>query len=42
VFARDEVGVLLAALENLRTCSNTIVITTSKDSKGVDFLFAVP
>ena len=41
VFAGEDVGVLLAVLENLRTNSNAIVITTSKDSKGVDFLFAV-
>ena len=35
-------GELLAILESLRGSSNAIVITTSKDSKGVDFLFEVP
>jgi len=42
VFIGEEVGVLLAVLENLRSSNTAIVITTSKDSKGVDFLFAVP
>jgi hypothetical protein len=42
VFVGDDVGVLQAILENLKNSSNAIVITTSKDSKGVDFLFAVP
>jgi hypothetical protein len=42
VFAGDNVGLLLAILEGLRASSNTVVISTSKDSKGVDFLFAVP
>ena len=32
----------MAVLEGLRNTNNAIVITTSKDSKGVDFLFAVP
>ncbi len=39
VFAGNEVGELLAILESLRESGNAIVITTSKDSKGVDFLF---
>jgi hypothetical protein len=42
VFVGDDVGVLQAILEHLRNSSNAIVITTSKDSNGVDFLFAVP
>jgi hypothetical protein len=42
VFAGNEVGELLAILESLRGSNNVVVITTSKDSKGVDFLFAVP
>jgi hypothetical protein len=36
------VGELLAILESLRGSNNAIVLTTSKYSKGVDFLFAVP
>ena len=42
MFAGDEVGELLSILKDLQKCSNGIVITTSHDSKGVDFLFAVP
>jgi hypothetical protein len=42
IFAGDNVGVLLATLKVLRESANPIVITTSKDSKGVDFIFAVP
>jgi hypothetical protein len=42
IFAGEEVGELLSILKGLRNSSNAIVITTSKDSKGVDFLFAVP
>jgi hypothetical protein len=42
IFAGEELGELLAVLETLRASSNAIVITTSQDSKGVDFLFAVP
>jgi late competence protein required for DNA uptake (superfamily II DNA/RNA helicase) len=41
VFVGNEVGVLLAVLENLRESKDAIVITTSRDSKGVDFLFEV-
>jgi hypothetical protein len=42
IFAGEEVGELLSILKGLRNSSNAIVITTSKDSGGVDFLFAVP
>ena len=42
LFAGNEVGELLSILKSLRKSSNAIVITTSNDSKGVDFLFAVP
>jgi hypothetical protein len=42
VFTGNEVGELMSILKGLRSSSNAIVITTSKDSKGVDFLFAVP
>jgi len=42
VFVGNDVGELMAILESLRGSSNAIVITTSKDSKGVDFIFAVP
>ena len=42
VFAGDEVGELLSILKSLQKSSNAVVITTSKDSKGVDFLFALP
>jgi hypothetical protein len=42
IFAGDEVGELLSILKGLQKSSNAIVITTSKDSKGVDFLFALP
>ena len=38
----DEVGELMSILKGLKHNSNGIVITTSNDSKGVDFLFAVP
>ena len=38
----DEVGELMSILKLLKLNSNDIVITTSNDSKGVDFLFAVP
>lgn len=34
----DDVGTLLVVLESLQTKENGIIITTSKDSKGVDFL----
>jgi hypothetical protein len=34
-------GLLIAVLEKLHESNNAIVITTSKDSNGVDFLFAV-
>ena len=33
---------MLSILKGFRESKNAIVITTSKDSKGVDFLFAVP
>jgi len=36
------VGELNELLEYLKTSSDTIVLTTSADSKGVDFRFAVP
>jgi hypothetical protein len=42
VFAGNEVGELISILKGLRLSSNAIVITTSVDSKGVDFLFKVP
>jgi len=41
-FSGDEVGELMSILKGLKLSSNSIVITTSSDSKGVDFLFAVP
>jgi hypothetical protein len=41
MFTGNNVGLLLAILEGLRVSNNSIVITTSKDSKGVDFIFAV-
>ena len=42
LFVGDEVGELMSILKGLKHSSNSIVITTSNDSKGVDFLFAVP
>jgi hypothetical protein len=42
VFAGNEVGELLSILKSLQKSSSAIVITTSNDSKGVDFLFAAP
>ena len=41
-FSGDEVGELMSILKGLKLSSNSIVITTSNDSKGVDFIFAVP
>ena len=32
----------MSILKGLKKSSNAVVITTSVDSKGVDFLFAVP
>lgn len=42
VFTGDEVGELNELLKFLKTSSNAIVLTTSADSKGVDFVFATP
>jgi hypothetical protein len=42
LFVGDEVGELMSILKGLKLSSNSIIITTSTDSKGVDFLFAVP
>jgi len=36
------VGELNATLKSLKTSSDAIVLTTSADSKGVDFRFAAP
>jgi hypothetical protein len=42
VFAGNEVGELNALLKLCRTSSSAIILTTSTDSKGVDFMFAAP
>jgi hypothetical protein len=41
-FAGNQVGELNALLKYCRNSSNAVILTTSADSKGVDFVFAVP
>ena len=42
MFVGKEVGELNSILKLCRTSDNIIILTTSVDSKGVDFVFAVP
>jgi len=42
VFAGDDAGELVGLIEGLKLNSTGIILTTSADSKGADFVFAVP
>jgi hypothetical protein len=39
MFAGNDVGMLMGLLRRIKTTKDSIVLTTSTDSKGVDFLF---
>lgn len=42
IFVDSDVGVQLAVLDSIKHLKRCIVLTTSKDSRGVDFVFAGP
>jgi hypothetical protein len=42
VFDGNNVGLRMAALNQMRNSANAVVLTTSRVSKGVDFIFSVP
>jgi hypothetical protein len=40
MFVGNDVGMLMGLLRRIKATKDSIVLTTSADSKGVDFLFA--